>query len=106
MAKPGKKPTGHNYAIYRPAISYAQAAQSYFVHAGAVHSVPTAPASVFKAAILACRRDWVTNGNYSGLLHCSDLVTRWFLLVSLCEAGAPLTLVSCREVMGHSPTRE
>jgi hypothetical protein len=83
----------HAYSI--PSIDLVDAQRAYFIYRG-IHSVRFCSTSIFKEAILSSLNDTTLNNDCNALMMSSeiDMVSRWFLLNSLCHIKKPLKLYS------------
>jgi hypothetical protein len=87
-----------NTSAYTPALSYHAVKDSYFIHAGQIHSVADCPSTLFREAVLALMPRWSFSDLYASMVACpDDVVVRWFLLCSLIEAKRPLQLYGSRD---------
>jgi hypothetical protein len=79
----------------RAAVTYDEMTKSYFIADGQVFPVASAPASIFRAAVLDQAPEWKSSTVLAG--KDIDLVSRWWLLCELSMAGRPMTLYGSRE---------
>jgi hypothetical protein len=102
---PRYQPKDNRCTAYTPAIPYRKVKSYWFIHDNTVYSVQSAPAEVFKAAILAA----MDTGRLSVLTGAIeeardilagelDLFARWWLLsyVALQNTDNPLKLYASR----------
>jgi hypothetical protein len=81
-----------------PKIDYHDAKHAYFIHAGAIHNVVTAPSSIFKQAVLTRMCAWAKHADYGPILSQAetDLHDRWYVLCGMAEARRGMTLYMSR----------
>ena len=81
------------------AITFEQIAGAWFIHDQQIWPVASAPASMFRAAVLAQAPQWKDIPVYSEVLASAtlDTVTRWWLLCGLADAGQAMMLYASRE---------
>ena len=77
------------------AITYDEVTKAYFIADGQVFPVASAPASIFRAAVLDLAPQWQTSSTLAS--KDIDLVSRWWLLCELSKAGRPMKLYAGRE---------
>ncbi|SRR5260370_30072048 len=82
--------------IYQTAaVAYDEVTKAWFLHAGQAYPVASAPASIFRAAVLDLAPQWQTSSVLAS--KDIDLVSRWWLLCELSRAGRLMTLYAGRE---------
>jgi hypothetical protein len=77
------------------AITYDEAAKAWFIADGQIFPVASAPASIFRAAVLDQAPEWKSSTVLAS--KDIDLVSRWWLSCELSMAGRPMTLYGSRE---------
>ena len=79
----------------RAALTLDEIAKAYFIHDQQIYPVASAPASIFRAAVLDLAPQWQTSSVLAS--KDIDLVSRWWLLCELSRAGRLMTLYAGRE---------
>jgi hypothetical protein len=89
-----------NVKYLQPKIDFMNIKRLWFIHAGVVYPVPTAPAIVFQNVVLAQAPKWQDHTTYGPILSqvTLDLHDRWFLLTSLIDKGCGVPLFASREL--------
>ena len=83
--------------LYSPSLSFRKAKTSYFIHDNEVHAVAECSAETFKAAVgIIASKQWQANATHASLLERGDITDKWYLLLSLAEAGTPLKLYASK----------
>ena len=83
---PKRKSQDHTHNWLLPKVSMDQAERSYFIWQGKAYSVKSAPLDIFKGAL-----------QLTQLPKTDDIVSRWYLLNQVHDAGHPLKLYSSRK---------
>ena len=83
----------------QPKIDFHDIRHAWFTHAGHAYPVISAPADVFKSAVLAKAPYWRQDDEYGPLLKQDelDIFTRWYLLCALAESHRAIPLYESRE---------
>ena len=83
----------------RAALAIDDVQHSWFTHHGQAFSAAKAPDAVFRAAVLDLAPHWKDSPTYGEALASIeiDVVTRWWLLCGLADAGQAMKLYSSRE---------
>src|SRR5437660_9223338 len=83
----------------RAALTFDDVMKAFYIHGQQIYPIASAPASIFKAAVLALVPHWKDSSTYGEALASKeiDVVTRWWLLCALADAGQAMTLYGSRE---------
>jgi hypothetical protein len=83
----------------RAALTFDDVVKAFCIHGQQVYPVASAPASIFKAAVLTLVPHWKDSSTYGEALASKeiDVVTRWWLLCALADAGQAMKLYGSRE---------
>ena len=87
----------------RAGLTYDEATKAWFIADGQVFPVASAPASIFRAAVLDLAPQWQTSSVLAS--KDIDLVSRWWLLCELSSTGRPMMLYASREEAERSLDR-
>jgi hypothetical protein len=86
-----------NSGSYPILVPFAEAKAAYFIFNG-VQSISQCKPATFRDAVLALMPQWESCDTYAQHVACpQDLVTKWFLLNALAEAGKPMKLFESPE---------
>ena len=79
----------------RAALTFDDVQRSWFAHYGQAYPVASAPAAIFRMAVLDLAPSW-SSSTVLGSKEI-DLVSRWWLLCELSGVGRPMTLYGSKE---------
>jgi hypothetical protein len=85
-------------SYYTPSVSLKAVETHWFVYAGHVCPVATAPTSIFRAAVLERAPAWAFSAEYALILGQSelDVFERWWLLCELASHSQAIALYESR----------
>jgi hypothetical protein len=102
---PHNKLKANNY--YLPKVDYKEAKRSWFVYAGKAYPVLTAPASVFRAALLERYPNLKLCAEYEYVVKDElDYYERWWLLNLIADHKRGLALYGSREQAERACTEQ